>query len=100
VTSKYLEIVTIWHFKRVVPRPGSPSQVGENFNRQFLKICPTRPPSVHVHLLSWYLLTPCLLLQPLPGMKNPDNTEEEPDTLNEQRKEISRRNIPPNSCTA
>jgi len=102
VTSKYLEILTIWHFKRVVPRLCSPYQGGGNtfVNRQFSETCPTRPPSVYVHQLSWYLLTPCHLLHPLPAMKNPDNTEEDPDTRNQQRKEISWWNIPPISCTA
>jgi hypothetical protein len=72
MTSKYLEILTIWHFKIVVPRPGSHHHKKKKKpNRQFSETCPTKPPNVYVHQLSWYLLTPRLLL-------NPDITEEEP----------------------
>lgn len=52
VTCKYLEILTIWHFKRVVPRTGSPYQKKTFINRQFSGTCTTRPPSVYVHQMS------------------------------------------------
>jgi len=91
VMSKYLEILTIWHFKRVVPRSCSPYQggkylcqqavLGDMPNKASKRIC-TSNVMVSADPLSFAPST-------LPAMKNLDNKEEDPDTRNQQRKDIS-----------